>query len=218
MEKSSLEEEDSPLLERWAMLLATSGRDPSQAKTIYTDILSRLTPDEVDVLDSLIATDLLQNTSNAESMGLDRSIVLDMKEAERSFHEFLRIRLNKITEASNARHYRDQLKEFANGLIARTIQPFVENVTIRFDGETSSIHRYSQYLKTPSALDVLTSCGLIHRYEIKISLVLAEAYVAMIFPTLLGVKFVVACRGDVLKGRSSESTATPTTASPRDRA
>jgi Abortive infection alpha len=203
MEKSSLEEEDSPLLERWAVLLASSASDTSQAKTIYTDILSRLSAEDVRTLDSLVSPKFLQRVQErVRPGGLDRSIVLAMKEAEPGFHEFLRGRFNAITKSSNAMHFRSELAEFASALTSRISEPFVENVTIRFGSETPPVHRYTSHIESPSILDVLTSCGLIYRYETKINLVLAEAFVALIHPTLLGVKFVVACRGDGLKGKT----------------
>jgi hypothetical protein len=203
LEKSSLEEEDSPLLERWAILLSSSANDPSKAMAIYTDILSRLSPEDVRALDLVVPARFLSPWRHGiPETGFDRDVMLEMKEKERAFRVSLRKRLSE-TPKGGAK-YSDQLEEFAENLLRHEAPPLVENVTLRFEVHVEPIHRYTRHFESPAVLDVLVSCGLIYRYEIELNLATARAYIAVIFPTMLGIKFVVACRGDNIFGREVE--------------
>lgn len=53
LEKSSLEEEDSPITEEWAKLLVAAADKFNSRFTLYADILSRLGPDDAKMLRSM---------------------------------------------------------------------------------------------------------------------------------------------------------------------
>ena len=53
LEKASLEETDSPLIEWWANLLVSAADPKFETKPYFSDLVSKITPDEANLLERL---------------------------------------------------------------------------------------------------------------------------------------------------------------------
>lgn len=69
LEKCSLEEDDSKLIEKWAELLVTAIDDYSHRLICYADILAQLGPEEVNILEAM------WNKTNPKVMGTVENII-----------------------------------------------------------------------------------------------------------------------------------------------
>ena len=76
LEKASLEEIDSVLVDRWADLLAASSMDPVSAHPRFVQILSEITGNDVDLLRA-IALNGIHNTSHPEDAFFDCPYLYD---------------------------------------------------------------------------------------------------------------------------------------------
>ena len=73
IEKSSLEDEDSPLIDVWAKLLATASHDPEAVESVFVNLLSQLTYSEVQLIDNLADEEYLGEVSELISSFRDEN-------------------------------------------------------------------------------------------------------------------------------------------------
>lgn len=211
MEKASLEEEDSPLIEKWANLLASASSEASRGQTAFVEILSSLSGAEVGLLEKLLPGDVRQQIRDSwaehvfTSLSDDalRSAFMIMINAKRQ--GFFRSVVNKTIEFED--HFEDddfqQTLQLYFTLKIDANRPHILIESIGYmpdkDADNSSkgaFHQNKLVDENASSFDILVSKGLMNRFSYAAKTSSGTVAVSCVYITPLALAFVLACRGD----------------------
>ena len=207
MEKSSLEEEDSPLIDRWAQLLAQAADDSHKAKISFVDILSRLTSREIILLEDIITIREIDKIRITHSEILElpalSQIYCTLAASERL--RGIEIECNNIWTNNNGSQPAtfDETRKFLFNDALRKEIARTEYARHRFfaaapDRFLEILSSNESFYKNASSVDILISCGLLQRSVFQIEVRGGRLTVSLIYPTPLAIEFVGTCRGDDL--------------------
>lgn len=197
MEKSSLEDEDSEMTHRWANLLAGAMSGNHEANIPLIDILSKLGPQEVKILENLIsvklATRFLElpdplghySVNNFATRFATSSSMPDFFSTigPDSDPKFVESVCSSFMSVEEGRDFFVEAIEYSINTEGEDISGIVPNDKV--------ISRLLSF-ELLHSLSLMTRSTFIHRGE--------DIYLAMtiITPTALAFEFVTACRGDRL--------------------
>lgn len=202
IEKSSLEQEDSPLIQQWANILAQASSGRADSYNAYIDILSRLSYEEVSVLERFIDSKFIEMIFGKEFFVTDAKRKIDIQLAVniRSMFEFCKQKISSKCSGKKKSEYYDELKEFFHvGIYELSQLVIIEKCICSFDlFEGDNIFSLSHDYPS-DGVDILFSTGLVNRGSWTVTLDDAEISISFAAATALGVKFVMACRGDTLE-------------------
>jgi hypothetical protein len=204
LEKASLEDDGSELIEKWATLLAQASADPDLVHSIYVDVLSRLRPEDVVVLELIISEKLVE-AYNEESAVKNKTTLWTIRAAadQDSVYDHVRRQILSIMRNKTKEQCYKELRVYIHKLNKQS-STFVENAGVNFDPFTKDdICVFNSELTSFASLDVLESCGLIARRHYRFAVPHGEGYLTLVTPTPFGIGFVSACRGDMLKAPNS---------------
>jgi hypothetical protein len=204
LEKASLEEVDSVMIDRWADLLASSSFDPSSAHPRYVQILSELSADEAQLLRRIALNNIEPILTNIK---IEQSSMVFRPETLINMLKHLKIQNSKETARRVANIYQ-------KSLLSVLTRPGISLVSIRMealqgDNEIVSLFNNKNLKDAPGAtakgriLEILCSLYLLKRYDIdfddKRFISITVSYVCL---TALGVEFIIKCDRDVDKAVS----------------
>lgn len=200
LEKSSLEDENSSLLEKWATLLAQAAADPNSVHAMYIDVLSRLLSEDVAALEIIIPRSLIEGINNSNIADKVRAAVVHISAVRDVNHDRVRREINAVIGSKSKSEYYEALKYYIFGLSEYNGTVIIVEAGINFEPfEKDDLCVFTELFTNVSSLDVLESCGLIARPEFRYPVTHGEAYVSFAVPTAFGIGFIAACRGDGLK-------------------
>jgi len=200
LEKASLETEDSPLLERWATLLAQGSATPDQVYASFVDILSRLSADDVSLMESIVTTDVMKAIrERQENKNITRTFGAFCAATQDAAFERLKVQIYDHCDEHDPRSDRKLLSDLIEDAVNLDTISKVDLVTVAFYGEPQDdiYVRNEKFADSPS-LDVLVASGLLTRRYSRFSWNRIDFSVDIIAPTPLGLHFVATCRGDFL--------------------
>jgi hypothetical protein len=201
LEKASLEQEQSPLIERWATLLAQASADPESVQAVYIDILSKLSAPDVQTLEMIVPIAWEQKLKfDINSPDLD--VIIGLTATQDATYETVRGLLLKDFKGVDKQKCYAELQKFSEWACDLDEGVSLENFGISFHTfDSDDIFRTNPKFVTPISLDVLASAGLVVRRLFRFDMGLGDAYMTLVVPTLLGVRFVSVCRGDQLPAK-----------------
>lgn len=200
MERSSLEDEsDDELIERWATLLAQATKDPNSIRPIFVDILSRLSAESVKALEKIVSTRMMDSIRSSKISAFERAAGVYLAAVQDITYEHIRDTVKEITASKSKREYYDDLMKVIIGIKDIDRPLYVEHAVVSFvEFAKDDIFVQTEQFDF-SSLDTLVSCGLITRRSFRFHVDEAEIFLSVIVPTVLGIHFVGACRGDNLQ-------------------
>lgn len=205
IENASLEDETSPLCEKWAQLLAKAAESGSYAQRLYVDILSGLGPDEADLIDKLagqiinfteVFDGAVQNLSGKTSNMNTQTMVATVDGframlVERISADVKLASSGKFTRIGLETRFEERSEDSELGMKIESI-----HCEVRLSGKPEKIwYFYPPVFARRASYDRLLSFGLIERYSDSRSYRNAEVSVTYFTVSSLGVAFVEACRG-----------------------
>lgn len=199
LEKASLEDESDPLIERWASLLANASGKVEFSKSVYIDILSKISNEEASLLDEIINPAAIKEAVD-DFPDLTPIEACRRKVEVRRFSivQFLKVRLYEITHES--------LDADIGNAIAAVCKMDHKLMDILFinvwfneprDPKLNVFEsQRDSYRDMRFQYDVLASLGLISTITTTMQLPHMLASWTAAFPTALGIDFIHACRVD----------------------
>jgi hypothetical protein len=199
LEKASLEELDSVLMDRWADLLASSSADPGSAHPRYVQILSEITADEAHLL-HLIAFNSIDEVRFPGQAFFNCPIEYEPQHLHRRLETLL-------GEIQLTPDIRKRVDDIYSVIIAPFENPGVSLIEITADavvnGKTE-LWGLDLYSYTPpvlprhqQSLDVLYSLHLLQYHHIEIRYVDINIDVYYTCMTSLGTEFLDKCEGEL---------------------
>lgn len=218
IEKASLEDEDSPLIEKWANLLASASMGSAGRQPAFVEILSALTFEEVRLLEGIIPSNFKETVIGSFQMDgqFDLSdpkifgrALLTLQSAKRAaFLGELSDRVMAVEQGSPEaaeRAVTDVIFKFVDHEDCGILIEFVEFDGTK-DGQDLSAFSHSELFGNDSAaFDVMLSKGLLHRHVSHAQTAHGRLVLSVLHPTPLAVAFVSACRGDDLDASGGSS-------------
>lgn len=214
LEKSSLEPEDSPILEMWANLLANAMLDEDRISSSYIDILSRLDHHDVQNLDRFIPEHYLEDIrvedeKDGDSDGFLWAISIDISSDKERLLVHLTdilnaLETNPVSMTDNFTKIQKVLYDHVDvsfGLIEYEVIDLRSEVIDDGTGYNGIFATNPMVFNEMRSFDGLISCGLLSRWSDVVNFGCGRASFTIIMPTLLGVDFIMACRGDTLEKR-----------------
>ncbi|ANY20397.1 hypothetical protein A6F68_01887 [Tsuneonella dongtanensis] len=194
LENASLEDEASPLIDKWANLLATASFDPKYIENIFISMLSRFSVKELELLERFVCPELISD------IGADKEVTQVVLDASVSGATSALVdtissligKRSKLEYRSDLENYIDSLPQFSQHILIEKVGidfvPFVEDdLYSRFD-EVENFQARSILLSEM----LLTCTQFRHTFRD------FTFYANIVTPSSLGIAFVVACRGDLL--------------------
>ncbi len=203
LEKSSLEEPDSPLIDKWASLLALASHDEDKVSVSYIDILSRVDLASIQLLDRTVSDDLvarvlqkcsddsvlgfadhLDSLLHAHVHGMEDRVLRDSKKYPEPV---------SLDDKNFKRFFRDIFYPLAN---IEELVPIPVSMGVVVEREGGRIHSFANNFDLDkSILDSLRSVGLMQNHVALFNEDRFRLKFVCAMPTALGFRFVMACRG-----------------------
>ncbi len=216
MEKASLEDGDSILMDRWADLLVSSTIDPNKAHPKYVQILSEMTATDASLLRALILHRIDDvPTPQLEDLYLhsiqQRVFDAPLVYLQRDMKEILMRGMNNLEKNGDRKKFIRNIFEYIDGSFACS-GVAVDDVIIydmKEDGDFWSLALGDKveaqvfYLSNENSKseDILESLNLIRRFQIRMEVPKLKLYVEIFYITVtdLAVDFLISCDQTLFK-------------------
>jgi len=203
IEKSSIEEPQSPLTDRWAMLLASAASDPKSIHPLYAEVLASLQNTDVILLDKIVEAgqfadcfDDEDETNTARSINVSASarVASEIHHFTKFLEDFLESDyFDDDSHRPNWGTLPDKLIIYRGTVIEQ-----VEVYDLRRD--TTTVWLHTRAIENLYSVDVLIQNGLLTRHTENGVHSGCRFKFSILAPTVFGVRFVAACRGECIKG------------------
>lgn len=194
LEKASLEEDQSPLIEKWANLLATASYDSGYIENIFIAMLSRFSVREVEELEKFVCPELL------EAIGKDKAqtqVVLDasLGGATSAIVDSI---ANVIMGRRKGDYYTD-LEEFLRKIPGMDEHILIDKLGIDFlPFDRDDIYIRNGEIENAQARSILMAETLLSSTHFRHTFDGFTFFCNVVTPSALGIAFTEACRGDRL--------------------
>lgn len=203
MEKSSLEDDDSEMTVRWANLLASAMESPTEAKVPFIDILAKIGPSEVIILEDLISkeysTEYLES-SHPTIKFASHNFASRFATSSSMASFFSLLTSDSTDETAKIVCQKFMEMEENEGFLIEAVEYSIEkDGDHRLTGIEPNMKVFSRMMSFEllQSLSLVTRSIYVHRS--------AAVYVSitMITPTPLAFSFVTECRGDRIMAKAS---------------
>lgn len=184
LEKASLEENDSDLIDRWASLFASTSSDPGVNSIIFSDILSSINGDHVRLLDEIASPDW--KVVSKFQMDRDCGIGRGTDWVERIFDGAIQKMMEKLKDDSCCLSIKNLHQEIDIFNLWYTIELFRDPA--RAGMLMHETDKY--YFQKPVVFEVLGNRGLIEKKK----LIYEKNIIVVYAMTELGIEFINAVR------------------------